>query len=65
MDSSNVLLKLWDVERQLGVSRQTLYRWCKAGTLDFVRLPSGYIRVPTSEVERLKQSKQHVDTSQG
>lgn len=58
MESSDVLLKLWDVERQLGVSRATLYRWCKGGSINFVRLPSGDIRVPSSEVARLKQNKE-------
>ena len=48
------LYRLWDVERELGVSRVTLYRWCRKGFVQYMRLPSGHIRIPASELERLK-----------
>jgi excisionase family DNA binding protein len=52
--SNPTLCKLWDAERELGVSRVTLYRWCRRGLVQFTRLPSGHIRIPVSELERLK-----------
>ena len=48
------MYKLWDLERMLGVSRATIYRWCKDGTIDFIKLPSGHIRIPYKEVKKLK-----------
>jgi len=37
----------------LGVTTETLRRWEKLGLLKARRLPSGHIRIPKSEVERL------------
>ena len=48
------MYKIWDLERMLGVSRATVYRWCKDGTVNFIKLPSGHIRIPYKEVEKLK-----------
>ena len=48
------MYKLWDLERELSVSRATVYRWCKKGVIEYFKLPSGHIRIPKKEVERLK-----------
>ncbi len=48
------MLKVWDLERELSVSRATIYRWCKSKVIGFVKLPSGHIRIPREEVDRLK-----------
>jgi excisionase family DNA binding protein len=48
------MLKLADVERELGVSRWTLYEWLKEGKIRGVRLPCGHYRVPRKEVEKFK-----------
>lgn len=53
-NKKETMCKLWDLERELGVSRATLYRWCKRGVIKSTKLPSGHIRVPYSEVELLK-----------
>jgi excisionase family DNA binding protein len=37
----------------LGVTTETLRRWEKLGLLKARKLPSGHIRIPKSEVERL------------
>jgi excisionase family DNA binding protein len=47
--------KVWDLERELSVSRATIYRWCKKRVIEYVKLPSGHIRIPREEVEKLKQ----------
>ena len=46
--------RVWDVERELSVSRATIYRWCKKGIVNYIRLPSGHIRIPVKEVEKLR-----------
>jgi excisionase family DNA binding protein len=52
MNKKNVL-KLADVERELGVSRWTLYEWLKTGKLYGFKLPCGHYRIPVDEVTRL------------
>ncbi|MFC1903730.1 helix-turn-helix domain-containing protein [Chloroflexota bacterium] len=50
------MLKLADVERELGVSRWTLYEWLKEGKLQGMKLPSGHYRVLREEIENLKKA---------
>jgi len=50
------LLKLADLERELGVSRWTLYEWLKEGKICGQKLPCGHYRVPASELKRLRSS---------
>ncbi len=50
------VMKLADVERELGVSRWTLYEWLKEGKIHGVKLPCGHYRIPKEEVEKLKMS---------
>lgn len=42
--------------RVLGVHPVTLYRWAKEGKIRFIKTPSGRLRYPRSEIERLKSS---------
>lgn len=49
--------RLADVERELRVSRWTLYRWIQGKKLKAVKLLGGQYRVPAEEVEKLKASK--------
>ena len=51
------MLRLGEVEVRLGVSRWTLYDWIKANTINAIRLPSGYFRIPESEVQRILQER--------
>lgn len=51
------MLKLADLERELDVSRWTLYDWLKNGKIQGIRLPCGHYRVPREEVEKLKSIK--------
>ena len=48
------LIKLNDAEKELAVSRWTLYRWIKQGKIESVRLPGGHLRIPLIEIERIK-----------
>jgi len=50
------MLKLAEVERQLGVSRWTLYEWLKDGRIQGVKLPCGHYRVPASELEKFTRN---------
>lgn len=52
--TDEIMHKVWDLERELSVSRATIYRWCKSGTIQFIKLPSGHIRIPEREVRKLK-----------
>jgi excisionase family DNA binding protein len=52
--SEEKMCKVWDLERELSVSRATIYLWCQRGAIEYVRLPSGHIRIPHNEVEKLK-----------
>lgn len=45
---------LAEVEREIGVSRWTLYRWIKRGKLFALLLPSGHFVVSEDEVYRLR-----------
>ncbi len=42
--------------KMLGVHPITLYRWAKEGKIKYVRTPSGRLRYPLSEIERLKST---------
>ena len=50
------MLKLAEVEIELGVSRWTLYDWLKSGKIRALRLPCGHYRVSREEVNKLKGS---------
>jgi excisionase family DNA binding protein len=39
--------------RRLGVTRQTVFRYCDAGTLRSITLPSGRRRIPVEAVEQI------------
>jgi excisionase family DNA binding protein len=47
------LLTTNEAARMLRVSRATVTRWVRLGQLRAVRLPSGGIRIPRKEIERL------------
>ena len=49
------MLKLAEVERELGVSRWTLYEWLKAGKIRGMKLPCGHYRIPAEQVNSLKK----------
>ena len=42
-----------EVRVKLGISKRTLYRWIKTGKIKAVVLPSGRIRIPREEVEKI------------
>lgn len=47
-----------ETSAMLGVSKRTLYNWCKEGELKYVRLPSGHKRYFGAEIEAiLKNNK--------
>ena len=47
------LLKPKDVARIFNITTKTLWEWQKKGIIRAVRLPTGKLRYPRSEVERL------------
>jgi len=47
------LLKPKDVARIFNISTKTLWEWQKKGIIKAIRLPTGKLRYPRSEVERL------------
>ncbi len=47
------LLRPKEVARMFGISVKTLWRWQKTGLIKAVRLPTGKLRYPRSEVEGL------------
>ncbi|MEM2578506.1 MAG: helix-turn-helix domain-containing protein [Candidatus Bathyarchaeia archaeon] len=47
------LLRPSEVAKKFGISVKTLWEWQKRGIIRAVRLPTGKLRYPKSEVERL------------
>jgi Predicted site-specific integrase-resolvase len=47
------LLKPKDVAKIFNITTKTLWEWQKKGIIKAVRLPSGKLRYPKSEVERV------------
>jgi excisionase family DNA binding protein len=40
---------------KIGVSKQTVYRWVKAGTIRAIRFSGRTVLIPTAEAERILQ----------
>ena len=49
------LLTPKEASRMLGVSYKTLWRWWREGKINAIRLPSGRLRYPKNEIERILQ----------
>ena len=47
------LLPPREAAKRLGVSVKTLWKWQRKGLIKAVRLPTGKLRYPESEVERI------------
>ena len=47
-------VRLSDIEKELSVSRWTLYTWIKTGKLIAFKLSCGHYRVPLEEVQRIQ-----------
>ena len=47
------LLRPKDVAKVFNISTKTLWEWQKKGIIKAVRLPTGKLRYPRSEVDRL------------
>jgi putative resolvase len=50
---SEELLRPREVAKIFGISVKTLWKWQKNGIIKAVRLPTGKLRYPKSEVERV------------
>jgi putative resolvase len=50
---SEELLRPRDVAKIFGISVKTLWKWQRKGIIKAVRLPTGKLRYPRSEVDRL------------
>ncbi len=60
VESMGDLLEPWQVAVILGVHRESVRRWCREGSIPFVRLPSpkrgmGKIRVRRAVVEAIAE----------
>lgn len=53
-DMNKKYLPLTEVAEHFSVSYPTVARWCDLGMIEFIRLPSGTLRIPASEIERLE-----------
>lgn len=51
------LLRPKEAAKALGVSPKTLRRYWKKGTIKAIRLPSGRLRYPKGEIERILQNQ--------
>jgi len=49
------LLTISEAARRIGVHSNTLRGWADKGIVRHVKLPSGYRRFPTEEIERIRQ----------
>ena len=49
--------KVVEVCKELGVSRQTIYRWGKQGLINIEKSPSGAIWIEVSSYEKFKKYK--------
>ena len=50
---SEELLRPRDVAKIFGISVKTLWKWQRKGIIKAVKLPTGKLRYPRSEVDRL------------
>jgi len=57
MKKQKAYLSTREVLSMLGISRTTLDRWAKNGTLNFFRLPSGQRRFFREEIENIMKNK--------
>lgn len=44
--------------QELGVAKQTVYRWIASGQIRTFRLPGGHFRIPLDELERMRTLEQ-------
>jgi len=51
------VFKLAELERELGVSRCTLYKWLRSGRLRSFGLQSGHSRIPLGELHKFMLQK--------
>ncbi len=52
---NETLLRFEDVERMLGISRETIYRMIKRGEIPTVRIGMRNVRFSPSDIDRLVQ----------
>jgi len=57
MKKEKAYLSTREVLSMLGISRSTLDRWARDGTLKFFRLPSGQRRFFRAEIENITKNK--------
>ena len=55
--SDSGYVSLADVGQELSVSYWTVRRWAQEGLIKCIRLPSGTLRVPREELERVKAAE--------
>lgn len=55
MQSMKSYYRLSEVAKMMGVAYVTMWRWCNAGKVATIKLPSGQRRITGAEVWRLIQ----------
>ncbi len=56
------LLRPKDVAKIFNISVKTLWEWQRKGIINAVRLPTGKLRYPKSEVERVWKSLRAIES---
>ncbi len=52
-----ILLKITDAARALRVSGETVRRWVREGRIRAVQTPSGHLRIPQGEIDRIRKGE--------
>jgi excisionase family DNA binding protein len=47
------MLRLGEAAKLLDVSYETLWRWCEAGKIRHIRMPSGQRRIRREDIDRI------------
>ena len=55
------VLKLADIEKQLGVCRWTLYHWLREGKIRGFKLPCGHYRIPVTELDKVINEMKRIE----
>jgi excisionase family DNA binding protein len=61
-DLDDTWLLVGSAAHRLGVSPQTIVRWCNAGKLDYTRLDSGHRRISARSVQEILDGEIGTDT---
>jgi excisionase family DNA binding protein len=64
MDGATEFLTTAQVATALGMSQKTVWTWARTNKIDHWFTPGGQIRIPASEVDRIKSTGRHPNQPQ-